>query len=508
MAIVPQISSVQPNTEVVSTSSGIQGVLTVNSDISDIQTFIDETSAGSSTQITFQQGTYSASGQLEISSNAYVVIMNGAFLPDVDFVDTNGDPSTNVIDLNVLAANNTGAGVVFNIEVDETLEVGQSFSSLTKGGITSGASKIGVALDQNQNEILLNSRLNDSTDAGDFATVGLDVNSIVVRQLGPSLESLQFGPHEVLYSNDTPTFTNVSIGSDSILARQGTSGMSSLSVDEDEMIVRLSGENIKSIALNDDTLHDALDLRANDIRNGTFKSTTGTYLFDTIVQVDGFFRSTGGARFTGDVEAAANLEVGSELATPRIFSNATATEIEIINRLEFDVGGEFELDVTDNIFIRSSGTLGKSLQLKSLSTGGSFTEVDITNTSIDIQFFPLGDNYNNSNITPYYEINDNRLTAYSRDVTFSGGSAFNNYSGQALYTPRIETTRTGVMVFPVFEDGALADNVPGTTDTSIQNGGVRPPDGHISIGFQINSNGRLVLTVVTDDGSEFGNEIT
>jgi len=509
MAIVPQISSVQPNTEVRSVSRSIQSPLGVNASLSDIQTFIDETSLGGQTQVTFQQGTYTASGEIEIPSNTYVILMNGAFLPDVDFVDDQGDPSENVIDLNILASGaGGGAGVVFNIESDETVALGSSFSLFSPASFISGIAKVGVALDGNQNEVLLNNSTG-SDGSRDFDGIEVDQNSILART-GSDLDSFSV-PSNSLLVREGSDLTTFSFGSNKVLSTDGSNNLQDVSVDQNSLVLREGASSISGfqVGTNSVLIRDGGDLKSEKITNGQFLANTG-----------------GGLEATNLNAVSSDLDLdASDIASGTFASTGGGVTYEFNSNLTVTDVGTFKAGAGLKIKEDSDG-IGLSFDLIESTTTtpkirlkASNSEVDIQGSSVDIAVkYPSNPNIPNVGVnigdggdieisydgTTAYEISERYIQANTISVQYdsSNNGTPDTNAYQENVPHYVQISRTGVVAMPVFKNDAIESNEPGTTDQKIDDGGLQPPDGHASLVFQ--DDGGLILSAVDDQGNENG----
>jgi hypothetical protein len=433
--------------------------------------------------------------------------MNGAFLPGVDFVDDQGDPSQNVIDLNILASGaGGGAGVIFNIESDETIAFGSTFSNLNPGSFISGVVKAGVALDGNQNEVLLNNS-SGSGDSRDFDSIEVDQNSILART-GSDLDSFTVPSNSLLVRNNSD-LGSLTFGANTVLATDSSNELQDVSVDQNSLILREGGSDLSGfqIGTNSVLIRDGGDLKSEEITSGQFLANTGGGLQATDLNAvsqdldldasdiaSGTFQSTGGG------------------VTYEFDSNLTVTDIGT-----FKAGGGLEIKKDSGGVGLSSDLIESTLltpriQLKASSTTvdvqGSSVEIFVNNTvnpSVTVNIGGGGDIEVSYNGTTAYEITQDYIQANTIPVQYdsntSGSPDSNAYQTENI-PHYIQIARSGAIVMPVFKNGAIEDTTAGTTGKKVKNGGHQPPDGHASLVFQ--DDGGLILSHVDDQGNEDG----
>jgi len=307
MAIIPQISVVKPDQEVLRYTG---------TTVDDIRNAVQENSSGGVVQITIQQGTFTGSSPVEIPVNVYVVIMPGAkFQEDVTdlFVDATNptSPSPNVADFNSLRTGGSG-NVVFTVETDDTLEQ----------NTTSGNIDLSVKLSTDKNSLLLDSKTSGDFDRltvnpqnvvartdSDLTTIPMNNNSVLSKATG-NIESTQFSSNSILARFGTDNLSNVQIRDNSILAKIPGNRFEDSVLSENTLLARLPGSDLDQVDLDDQSLIDAFKLQASDIASGEFKDAGSgiSYEFNSNVNVD-FNLTVSNKTFTDVIESTGENDI-------------------------------------------------------------------------------------------------------------------------------------------------------------------------------------------------------
>ena len=279
MAIVPRISVVKPNQEVIRYTG---------TNLSDIQQAIDENSIGGFTQITVQQGVFTGTSPVEVPATVFVLIMPGAEF-DNPISDTfvkasnTSESSPNVADFNALRqTTGGGSGVVFKIETDDTINQ----NSL------SGDVELGVNVGSDKNSILLDSKKSGTFDtltvdpqsvvlrkSGELSSLSMDNNSVLLKKVG-DIENIQFSANSILGRFGTSNLSNIQIAEDTILGRLKGNSFEDISVTQNTLLANVGSSGLDVVNLNSQNLKDQFELQASDIAEGKFKTTGSSSLYE------------------------------------------------------------------------------------------------------------------------------------------------------------------------------------------------------------------------------------
>jgi cytoskeletal protein CcmA (bactofilin family) len=370
--------------------------------------------------------------------------------------------------------------------------------------------KAGVALDGEQNEVLLNNS-SGSGDSRDFDSIEVDQNSILARtgsdldsftipsnsllvRENSNLTTFSFGSNKVLATNSSSELQDVSVSSNSAVIRGGSGGVKSESIGTDQFLAN-TGSGLEATDL--DSVQNKLDISAEDVSSGTFKSTGSgvTYTFNSTLTVEEDVTVNASVSISGDVSAD-SMTVG-RVTIP---SDSSIIRPTSGNELTIESGSGPEDDTSSITFTKGDSKEGISLRSDDLIVDidkNSVTSIKTINSKLsrEDRFDFRTDYFKTVTGDMEYKNSANNFVDAYTDLNTG---VLNEFLEHGVYV-----TSSGGIVLPVFKNAAIQDNVKGTTDTSIFNEGLKPPKGHATIVVQEDS-GSLLLTVVKDDGTEDG----